>query len=156
MKAEENIRGELESKFSYLKDRVTVPRARRIFLDADYDRFREVFEYAVKELKFHFLNTITGLDDGEKLGLIYHLADDNGITLNLKTGVPMQDPLVKSVTDIFPSADIYERELADLLGAKIEGMVEGFRYPLTDDWPAGQYPLRKSWKLENLEKKGEI
>jgi Ni,Fe-hydrogenase III component G len=50
------------------------------------------------------------------------------------------------VTDRFPSAHIYERELIDLLGAKVEGLPPGNRYPLTDDWPKDQYPLRKDWK----------
>jgi membrane-bound hydrogenase subunit beta len=30
---------------------------------------------------------------------------------------------------------------------------EGFRYPLPDDWPANQYPLRKDWSPEDLKKK---
>ena len=48
--------------------------------------------------------------------------------------------------DRFPAAEIYERELIDLLGAKVAGLPEGKRYPLPDDWPAGEYPLRKDWK----------
>ena len=39
-----------------------------------------------------------------------------------------------------------ERELMDLLGAKVEGLPAGKRYPLSDDWPTDEYPLRKDWK----------
>ena len=53
------------------------------------------------------------------------------------------------MSDRFPAAHIYERELVDLLGAKVEGLPPGNRYPLPDDWPEVQYPLRKDWKQES-------
>jgi len=112
----------------------------------DYNNFAEVFDYAVKQMKFLHLCTITGLDEGENLAFIYHLAQDSGILLNLKTSVPKDNPVLKTVMPYFAGAEIYERELVDLLGAKIQGLPAGHRYPLTDDWPKGQFPLRKDWK----------
>jgi len=155
MKAEENIQKELENKFNYLIGKVRIQRVRRLWLEIDYDKFRTVFEFSINQLGFSLLCAITGLDDGEKLGLIYHLANPNGTVLNIKTSVPMNNPVVKTVTDLFPAAEVYEREMADLLGAKIEGLEPGFRYPLTDDWPTDQFPLRKSWKMPE-EQKGAI
>jgi len=38
-----------------------------------------------------------------------------------------------------------------MLGVQIEGLPPGKRYPLPDNWPAGQYPLRKDWKTEMLD-----
>jgi Ni,Fe-hydrogenase III component G len=43
----------------------------------------------------------------------------------------------------------------DLLGIKVEGLPEGRRYPLPDNWPQGQYPLRKDWDPSVLDKKIE-
>ncbi|MDD5679724.1 MAG: NADH-quinone oxidoreductase subunit C, partial [Candidatus Omnitrophica bacterium] len=60
--------------------------------------------------------------------------------------IPRENPAVKTVTEYFHAADAYERELTDLLGIKVEGLPPGHRYPLPDNWPAGQYPLRKDWK----------
>jgi Ni,Fe-hydrogenase III component G len=98
------------------------------------------------------LSAITGLDDGETFGIIYHLANDNGIMLNIKTSISKSDPALKTVTGYFPSAEMYEREMADLLGINVKGLTEGNRYPLPDDWPAGEYPLRKDWQaLKKLE-----
>jgi len=111
------------------------------------------FSYAVKEQGFSFLCTITGLDEGEYLSFIYHLAGKDGVVLNIKTKALKDKESIKTVTGYFPSAAIYERELIDLLGAKVEGLPEGIRYPLPDDWPAGQYPLRKDWDASVLEKK---
>ncbi len=64
--------------------------------------------------------------------------------------------MLKTITDYFSSAEIYERELVDLLGVRVEGLKEGKRYPLPDDWPAGQYPLRKDWKVEMLKQKESL
>lgn len=152
MSEEEKIKEALTGKFDFLRDKITVKRARRIFLDVNMDKFSEVFDYAIKQLNFSMLVTITGLDDGETFGIIYHLANDNGSMLNIKTSIPKSDPALKTVTGYFPSAEMYEREMADLLGIKMNGLPEGNHYPLPDDWPAGEYPLRKDWQeLKKLE-----
>jgi len=143
---EEDIINGLVFKFSYLKENIKLKRTRRIFANVEYRNFRELFNYAVMELGFSILCTITGLDEGEKFAAIYHVARQDGIILSIKTAVPKSDPELNTITDIFQCADIYERELKDLLGMKIKGLAEGKRYPLPDDWPEGEYPLRKDWK----------
>jgi len=146
MSKEENIQQDLVEKFAYLKAAVNIIRPRRISLGVEYRNFPEVFKYAAEDLKFNHLCTITGLDEQDKLSFIYHLAHESGVVLNIKISVPKENPVLKTVTALFPGADIYERELVDLLGAKVEGLPAGARYPLSDNWPAGQYPLRKDWK----------
>lgn len=146
MPYEEDIKQELISKFSYLDGNIRMPRPKRIFLETAYKDFSEVFDYLVKQLKFSHLCTITGLDEQDKLSFIYHLSDHSGVLLNLKTSVPKESPVLKTVTAYFPGAEIYERELTDLLGVKVEGLPAGHRYPLTDDWPSNEFPLRKDWK----------
>ncbi|MFA5085842.1 MAG: NADH-quinone oxidoreductase subunit C [Candidatus Omnitrophota bacterium] len=140
------IKQDLLSRFPYLSDKVRVQRFRRIYAEVDYANFAEVFEYAVQKLNFAFLCTITGLDEGEKISFLYHLATLNGIVLSLKTSVPKDKPILKTIIGYFRGAEIYEREIMDLLGAKVEGLPEGKRYPLPDDWPLDQYPLRKDWR----------
>ncbi len=149
---EENIKRQLIERFGYLSNKITVQRIRRIFADIPAANFGEVFDYTVKKLDFVILDTITGLDEGATLGFIYHLAQEKGIVLNLHISVPKENPVIKTITPTFPAADAYERELVDLLGTKVEGLPEGNRYPLPDDWPAGQYPLRKDWKPSNAGK----
>jgi len=96
------------------------------------------------------LCTITGLDLGSDFGMIYHLAREDGIALNIETGVPKENGKVKTISSYFPSGIIYEKEIVDLFGVNIEGIPEGVRYPLPDDWPPGQYPLRKDWNIGML------
>jgi len=153
MSCEEDIKQQLINRFSYLEGNIKIQRPRRIFLETDYNNFLAIFDFAVKVLKFSHLCTITGLDEQEKLSFIYHLAADSGILLNLKTSVTKQNPVLKTVISYFPGAEIYERELLDLFGAKVSGLPAGHRYPLTDDWPPDQYPLRKDWKTPPDESK---
>ena len=149
MTKEENVVSELVKRFGFLEGKTRIQRPRRIFTEAPLDSFREIFEYAIKNLGFVILSTITGLDEGAALGFIYHIAREDGIMLNIKVSVDRNNPVMKTITGYFPAADIYEREAMDLLGAKVDGLSDGNRYPLSDDWPAGEYPLRKDWKKSN-------
>jgi NADH:ubiquinone oxidoreductase subunit C len=151
MSQEEKIKESLVNKFNYLGDSVKIVRLKRISIEVSLDNFTPVFAYLAKELQFSHLCTITGLDEPEKLGFIYHLASDAGILINLRTFAPKNNPVIKTVTGYFPGAEIYERELVDLFGATVTGLAAGNRYPLTDDWPADEHPLRKDWKP-----KGEV
>jgi len=144
-KKEERIQSDLIAKFAFLDGKVRVQRARRIYADVDYANFRPVLEYAVRELDFEFLCTMSGLDDGENFSFLYHLTRQDGVILSIRTGIPKNKPGLKTITDLFKGAEIYEREVVDLLGVNVEGLPEGKRYPLPDDWPAGEYPLRKDW-----------
>jgi len=145
---EEAIKEALIKRFGFAENKIRIPRARRIFIEVEPAHFSEVFEYAVKELSFPILCTITGLDEGATLGFIYHLSTEDGIVLNLKVSLPKETAVLKTVTNYFPAADIYEREVMDLLGAKVEGLPDGKRYPLMDEWPRDEYPLRKDWKKD--------
>lgn len=151
MSNEDNIARELTERFGLGAEQIRVAGERRIFLAAPPADFRRLLEHAVRQLEFRHLCTITGLDEGEFLGFIYHLARPDGIVLNLKTTVPKAAPVVRTVSDLFPGGVIYERELEDLLGARVEGLPPGNRYPLPDSWPAGVFPLRKDFKAESLD-----
>ncbi|HVO77055.1 MAG TPA: NADH-quinone oxidoreductase subunit C [Candidatus Bathyarchaeia archaeon] len=154
MANEETIRQELGAKFPFLAEKIAVRRERRIFADVPADRFMEVFEHAAVSMGFTHLCTITGLDEGENLAFVYILARPDGTILSLKQAVPKAKPVIKTISGTFPGGAIYERELVDLFGAEVEGLPPGKRYPLPDNWPVGQYPLRKDWKPEMLDGAG--
>jgi Ni,Fe-hydrogenase III component G len=157
MSETEKIKQAIETAFSELKDKVVMQREDRLWLDVSVDLFPKLFDYLVKQLDFSILNTITGLDEGAEFGFIYHLTEaNNKVMLNLKTKILKDNGSIQSVTGYFPSAASYERELIDLFGARVEGVPAGPRYPLPDDWPAGQYPLRKDWNKAVLEKGGKV
>ena len=146
MSPEQQIELDLAKTFPALQGKIRIQRARRIFMDVEAKHFGEVFDYLVQRAGFTILCTITGLDLGPSLGVLYHLAQETGIVLTVAIAVPKEAPVIRTVTSTFPAADAYEREMVDLLGMQVEGLGPGNRYPLPDNWPAGQYPLRKDWK----------
>jgi membrane-bound hydrogenase subunit beta len=154
MTREQTIEQDLLAGFPCLADKVRVQRDRRVWAEAPAAQFRAILDHACDRLEFVHLCTITGLDEGESLAFIYHLAREDGLVLCLKTTVPKAAPGLRSVSDRFPGGVIYERELVDMLGAQVEGLPPGKRYPLPDDWPEGQYPLRKEWTPQMLDGAG--
>lgn len=124
---------------------VSVPRDRRVVAEIAPSKLVESVR-ALKETGMSNIGAITGLDLGDRFEIIYHIYNDDGVLLNLKTYLSREDPRIPSVTGIFPGVFLYERELMDLFGIMVEGIPEGRRYPLPDDWPDGEYPLRKDWK----------
>lgn len=146
MADEQKIVDALREAFGLPLEGVRVVRDRRASATVPVERLRDALEHARSQLEFSHLCSITGLDEGPTLGLIYHLARPDGTVLNLKTGVARDRPLHPTVHDLYPCALLYERELTDLFGVQITGLPAGARYPLPDDWPEDEHPLRKDWQ----------
>ena len=153
MTEEQQVQDQLVAAFDFLKDKVTVARPRRMFAEVSVVNFPAVFDHVVRKMGFTILCTITGLDEGSTLGVMYHMARIDGVVLTLVTAVHKIGPVLTSVTSYFPAAEVYEREIVDLLGVEVRELPPGHRYPLPDDWPAGVFPLRKDWNLKMLMRK---
>jgi membrane-bound hydrogenase subunit beta len=137
----------LEARFAFMAGKASSPRARRVFTEAPAEALRDVLEFAVRELGFDHLCAITGTDERTALAAQYCFARADGTVLAVRVRVPREAPVLESVTSRFPCAANYERELVDLLGFEVRDLPPGKRYPLPDDWPLDQKPLRKDWKF---------
>jgi Ni,Fe-hydrogenase III component G len=152
MAHEDQIQQQLLARFPVLADRIVLRRARRLFAEVPAEQFHDIITFARNDLQFVHLCTIVGFDEGENLAFLYQLAREDGTMLMLRYLAPKANPVIRSIGYLFPGGLLYERELVDLLGTQVEGLPPGKRYPLPDDWPAGQYPLRKDWSPEMLDK----
>lgn len=150
MTPEKNVKNQLIEKFSFLANAIEIKRPRRIFADIPADKFIEVFDFAIKKLSFDALTTITGLDEGNGYAIYYHLNRHGQIVLSLIVHIGKENPVIKTVSNYFPCADIYEREILDLLGIQVDGLAPGRRYPLPESFPK-EHPLRKDWKKPAME-----
>ena len=93
---------------------------------------------------FDFLGCLSGVDYGQDLGVVYHIRStrDNR-TVVVKTRIPdRKDPVIESVTRIWPGAEYHEREVFDLFGIKFANHPDLRRFFL--DMSSG-YPLRKDY-----------
>ena len=153
---EDNIILRLKEAFPVLSEAEITVAPRRIFLNVPESAFMDIMWFVFTEMGFTHLCTITGLDIGGRFEFIYHVSNQDGIILNIKYQTHgVDDVVIPSVLPIYQGAVFYERELSGLFGIKVNGLPPGRQYPLPDNWPVGQYPMRKDWAPENLEGKHE-
>jgi len=151
---EQAIVDRLCEEFDFLRDRVYVQRPKRIMTQfLDRKEFKQVVNFIHDVLGFYKASHVVGTDEGPDLGFIYIFSNSDGIILALKQKAPKSDPRIDTLTDMYPSLLLHERELVDLFGAQVQGLPDGPRYPLPDGWPEGNYPMRKDWKPEYFDKK---
>jgi len=92
------------------------------------------------------LRLLTAIDrPPESIEVAWHLVSVRGDTgtLVLKTTLPREAPKVATVSDVWASANWFEREQFDLLGVIFEGHPKLKRLMLPEDWVG--HPLRKDY-----------
>lgn len=124
---------------------IACPARRRLFLKVAPQDLVSVTTYLRDAYGVVFLSTISGVDNGETFEILYHFSTPE-TDFNLRTEIPKVNPHVISITPVIPGAILYERELQDMFGMIIDGLPDPRPLVLPDDWPAGNYPLRKDWK----------
>jgi NADH-quinone oxidoreductase subunit D/NADH-quinone oxidoreductase subunit C/D len=114
------------------------------------------------EFGYDFLSSVTGVDylPEDKLEVVYHAyKTTGGPELVYKVQVPRDNPVVPSLTPVFPGANLQEREAWDLVGIRFDGHPnlkrvltwEGFEgHPLQKDWQEPFYeedgkPFKSRW-----------
>jgi len=145
---EEELKKEIEEKFKDSLTELNIPRKNRLWLTISPDKALDLMKF-LKEKGYNHLSTITGFDEEQNLGAIYHITNYH-IVVNVRVKTPRENPILKTVREIYPVCESYERELEDLFGIKIEGMPPGRNYPLPEDFPKDIHPLRKDVKLDEL------
>ncbi len=116
---------------------------------------------ALHRARWGYLSAITGLDlppatpkpgtpaaspapgDGH-VEALYHFCQGDAVA-TLRVTMPYDAPIVPSICSVIPSATLYERELSEMLGITVEGTPVTDHLLLPEEWPAGVYPLRKSF-----------
>ena len=120
------------------------------------DSLREVATALRDEFGFDLLTAVTGVDYAlDKMEVVYHAyRTTGGPGIVFKVQVPRTDPAeVPSLIDIYPSADLQEREAWDLLGIKFTGHPDLRRILMWEGYEG--HPLRKDWKEPFYEEDGK-
>ena len=102
--------------------------------------------------KFGRLDDLTAIDETARrekgnypeYTLVYHLLSyENAARIRLKVELSGQEPEAESITDVWPSANWYEREVYDMFGIRFQGHPRLRRILMPYDWEG--HPLRKSY-----------
>ncbi len=100
------------------------------------------------EFGFDLLTAVTGVDyfPENKMEVVYHAyKTTGGPGLVFRVQVPRVDPIeVPSLINVYPGADLQEREAWDLLGIKFTGHPDLRRILMWEGYEG--HPLRKDWQ----------
>ena len=118
------------------------------------NRLKDVLCFLKSEAKpkFQRLDDLSAIDESSRrerdaypdYSLVYHLLSfEPAGRLRLKVPLHGDQPTTSSITDIWPSANWYEREVFDLFGIRFEGHPNLRRIIMPHDWEG--HPLRKSY-----------
>ncbi len=116
------------------------------FIAVEVGRIVEVCRFGrdTEELEFDYLSSLSAIDTGDDLGVVYHLFSmQHKHTLVLKVFVPREKPQVPTVQGVWPGANWMEREAWDLMGITFKGHPDLRRLLLPEDWQG--HPLRKDF-----------
>ena len=112
------------------------------------DSLVEVATAIRDELGFDLLTAVTAVDylPDNKMEVVYHAyKTTGGPGLVFRVQVPREDPIeVPSLIEIYPSADLQEREAWDLFGIRFTGHPDLRRILMWEGYEG--HPMRKDWK----------
>jgi NADH-quinone oxidoreductase subunit C len=114
-------------------------------------RVREVLAYLRDgdERPYEFLASVHGVDylpDEPRLGVHYQLLSRSRVErLGVKTRVTVEDPVVPSVVELFPTADHQEREVYDMFGVQFDGHPDPRRILMPEDYEG--HPQRRDFPV---------
>jgi NADH-quinone oxidoreductase subunit C len=130
--------------------RTDIPVEPFIIIDADKINAVSLFLRDEESLQFDSLSCLSSVDlDKDNLAVVYHLYSFAlNHKLKLKVIVPKENPVVKTVSDVWATADWHEREAYDMMGLIFEGHPDLRRILCPEDWEG--YPLRKDYKVQEF------
>ncbi len=134
--------------------RELAPTSDMLCLEVAPARIREVLRYLKTEATppYERLDDLTAIDESARrdhagpqgLTVVYHLLSlQVARRLRLKVRLPAASPELPSATQVWPSANWYEREAHEMFGIRFAGHPGLRQLLLPDGWPG--HPLRKEY-----------
>jgi NADH-quinone oxidoreductase subunit C len=103
-------------------------------------------------LVYNFLSDISAVDyypdthHPERFAVAYHIYSMlYNRRLRVKVYVPEENPVVPSITSVWPAANWLEREIIDMMGITFEGHPDPRRLLMPEDWEG--HPHRRDYPL---------
>ncbi|HVV06250.1 MAG TPA: NADH-quinone oxidoreductase subunit C [Puia sp.] len=96
-------------------------------------------------LDLDYLFCVTAVDWKTHFTMVYHLTSTlHRHVLVVKVKLDREQPVIRTVSDIWRTAEFHEREAFDLFGVVFTGHPDLRRLFMTDEWKG--WPLRKDYE----------
>ena len=125
-----------------------------ITMEVSSNKMHEIVDWLKKDetLKIAFLTNLGGVhypdQKGREFAIVYHLQSMmNNFRIRLKAYVPLENPEIDSLVDIYVGANWMERETYDFYGIIFKGHPNLTRI-LNED-SMDYFPMRKEYRLED-------
>ena len=115
-------------------------KGNELWVTFESSRLKEVMT-RLRDSGIQRIITISGVDVAEGIEVIYHM-EHEGTVINLRTTLPKEKPEIDTITGIFPGANLFERELMEMLGVTVKNHPNPKRLFLAEQSP--ENPLRRS------------
>jgi len=152
---EEEIAKAAREQLAGAVEEVRVTRRGRMYIAARKETVREV---AIWLHRFGFDHTIavSGVDHPteKKIEVLYFLSsylreDLKRVVVSLSVQLDRENPSLPTLTPVWESANIFEREAYEMFGVNFEGHPNLQKLLLQDNWD-GPPPLRKDLKIPEM------
>ena len=135
----ENIKVRAGMDMLDFKDR----SSRRVYFTINKEILPKIVRYLFNDVRARFC-TASGTDTRTAVEILYHFSvDEIGLIVSLRVILEKPNLEVDSLTSIMKCAEWIEREIHEMLGVNFKGHPNLRHLLLKDDWPEGNYPLRR-------------
>jgi NADH-quinone oxidoreductase subunit C len=155
LSSEEQIAGAIREHLGSRIEAVRTERRSRLSVLARVETLRDVATW-LKDFGFDHTMSVSGVDHlaEKRIEVVYFLSSyslDNlkHIALLLKVDLNRDNPSLPSLTPIWESANLFEREACEMFGINFEGHPDQRKLLLQDNWD-GPPPMRKDLKIPEL------
>lgn len=140
MSDEETLLQSIKARDEVIEASLTSPR--RILATVAPENYFRFVEF-LKDSGVSHVITITCIDMCSNVEVLLHLG--RKIVVTVRVLLSAEKPEIGSLANILPGILIHEREIHEMMGINIKNSPDLSRFLLSEDWPEGIYPLRKSF-----------
>ena len=148
MAVEDEVLARLKETFgeATFKD-LGIVRDRLVRVVFDREHLVPVARFLRDTLGFEHLTCITAVDWRDRFESVVHLTSwRNNVMVQINAHIPHDDPHIDSLTPLWNSANVHEREAYDLMGIIYDGHPKLERILMPKDYE--YHPLRKEFPQE--------
>ncbi|MFA5389227.1 MAG: NADH-quinone oxidoreductase subunit C [Candidatus Omnitrophota bacterium] len=115
----------------------------RVYFTINKNILPQIAKYLFNDVKARF-STASGVDTRKAIEILYHFSvDDIGLIISLRVILEKPDLTIDTLMPLFKCAEWIEMEIHEMLGVNFKGHENPKHLLLKDDWPEGNYPLRR-------------